>query len=506
MNLHNAGRSAAVIAQLSQEPVRFVPARSHLPIAGRFSTSFLPNGLPTLRLRFGLNRYIYAIQFFPNHSFMNSKLVFWSITVGLGGLLFGLDTAVISGAEQDIQHLWNLDNWSHGLSVAMALYGTVIGAAFGGIPADKFGRRKTLIAIGLLFFFSAIGSAVAPDVNVFMLSRLIGGLSIGASSVVAPVYISEIAPAKYRGRMVISFQANIVVGILLAYVSNYLLSGGENDWRWMLGVVAIPSLAFSLLMWFTPETPRWLLLHQGNENKAREVLSITEENVDEAVAEIRKTADDPEHRHHQKLFSKKFSRLILLAFLFAFFNQLSGINAVIYYAPRIFEMTGAAKSGALLSTVGIGLVNLIFTTIGWWLIDRFGRRVLMYIGSVGYITSLALIALSFFNESYANVPAFIFAFIASHAIGQGSVIWVFISEIFPNQIRAKGMALGSLTHWVFAALIANIFPLVAERYGGGIIFAFFSGMMVLQLLYVWLMMPETKGVSLEELQKKLIKD
>lgn len=437
---------------------------------------------------------------------MNSKLVFWSITVGLGGFLFGLDTAVISGAEQDIQQLWNLDNWSHGLAVAMALYGTVIGAAFGGIPADKFGRKKTLIAIGLFFFFSALGSALANDVNTFMIFRLLGGLSIGASSVVAPVYISEIAPAKYRGRMVISFQMNIVIGILLAYISNYLIEGGANDWRWMLGIVAIPALVFSLLMLFTPETPRWLLLHRGDESKAREVLSITEKDVDEAVAEIRKTADDPGHHHHEKLFSKRFSRLILLAFLFAFFNQLSGINAIIYYAPRIFEMTGAAKGGALLSTVGIGVVNLIFTIIGWWLIDRFGRRVLMFIGSVGYITSLALIAISFFNESYANVPVYVFAFIASHAIGQGSVIWVFISEIFPNQIRAKGMALGSLTHWVFAAIIANIFPLFAERYGGGIIFAFFSGMMVLQLLYVWLMMPETKGVSLEDLQKKLIKE
>ncbi|MFI5134778.1 MAG: sugar porter family MFS transporter [Chitinophagales bacterium] len=436
---------------------------------------------------------------------MNSKLVFWSITVGLGGFLFGLDTAVISGAEQDIQQLWHLDDLRHGLAIAMALYGTVIGAAFGGIPADKFGRKKTLIAIGILFFFSALGSALAPSVNVFMFFRLMGGLSIGASSVVAPVYISEIAPAKYRGRMVISFQMNIVIGILLAYVSNYLLSGGENDWRWMLGVVAIPALAFSVLMIFTPETPRWLLLHVGNESKAREVLSITEENVEAAVDSIRQTADDPGHHHKEKLFTKKFTRLIILAFLFAFFNQLSGINAVIYFAPRIFEMTGAAKSSALLSTVGIGVVNLVVTVAGWWLIDRVGRKVLMYIGSIGYITSLALIAFSFFHQSYTMVPIYVFMFIASHAIGQGSVIWVFISEIFPNQIRAAGMSLGCLTHWIFAAIIANVFPLFAEKLGGGIIFSFFSGMMVLQLLYVWFLMPETKGVSLEELQKKLIK-
>lgn len=438
---------------------------------------------------------------------MNSKLILWSITVGLGGFLFGLDTAVISGAEQDIQQLWNLDSWSHGLAVAMALYGTVFGAAFGGIPADKFGRKLTLLWIGILFFASAVGAALANDVNTFMLFRFIGGLSIGASSVVAPVYISEIAPPKYRGRMVISFQANIVLGILIAYVSNYLLEGvgGGNDWRWMLGIVALPSLLFSLMVFFTPETPRWLLLQKGDEAAARKVLAITDEaGVDEAVAAIRKSAEGEVAGVKETFFAKKYSVPILLAFLFAFFNQLSGINAVIYFAPRIFEMTGAGKEGALLSTAGIGVVNMIFTIAGWWLIDRYGRRALMYIGSVGYIVSLALIGYSFYAESYANVPLYIFAFIASHAIGQGAVIWVFISEIFPNSIRASGMAWGSLTHWVFAALIANIFPYFAKEYGGGPIFTFFSVMMVFQLLYVWRMMPETKGVSLEELQKRLI--
>lgn len=440
---------------------------------------------------------------------MNNKLILWSITVGLGGFLFGLDTAVISGAEQDIQTLWNLDSWSHGLAVAMALYGTVFGAAFGGVPADRYGRKKTLLWIGILFFASALGAALANDVNTFMLFRFIGGLSIGASSVVAPVYNSEIAPPKYRGRMVISFQANIVVGILLAYVSNYLLEGvgGSNDWRWMLGIVALPSLVFSLLMLLTPETPRWLLLKKGDEAAARQVLSITDTTtVDAEVAAILASASHENNRAQERFFSKKYSFIILLAFLFAFFNQLSGINAVIYFAPRIFEMTGAGKESALLSTAGIGVVNLIFTILGWQLIDRYGRRLLMYIGSLGYIVSLALIAYSFYAQSYANVPLYLFAFIASHAIGQGSVIWVFISEIFPNSIRASGMAWGSLTHWVFAALIANIFPFFATRYGGGPIFAFFSVMMVFQLLYVWRLMPETKGVSLEDLQKKLVKE
>jgi MFS transporter, SP family, arabinose:H+ symporter len=437
---------------------------------------------------------------------MNNKLILWSITVGLGGFLFGLDTAVISGAEQTIQKLWNLDDFTHGLAVAIALYGTVIGAAFGGIPADKFGRKQTLLWIGILFFVSSVGAALANNENIFMFFRLMGGLSIGASSVVAPVYISEIAPPKYRGRMVISFQANIVFGILIAYVSNYLLAGGEDSWRWMLGIVAIPSIIFSILMLFTPETPRWLMLYKKDETAAREVLAITEDNVENAINEIKDSAKSEKKTTSDNLFSKKYSLPLILAFLFAFFNQLSGINAVIYYAPRIFEMTGLGKDSALLSTAGIGVVNMVFTIMGWWLIDRYGRKVLMYIGSIGYIISLTLIAMAFFNESYANVPLFIFAFIAAHAIGQGSVIWVFISEIFPNSIRASGMAWGSLTHWIFAALIANFFPYFAKEIGGGMIFAIFAGMMVLQLLYVWFMMPETKGISLEDLQKKLVKE
>jgi SP family arabinose:H+ symporter-like MFS transporter len=439
---------------------------------------------------------------------MNKKLVLWSITVGLGGFLFGLDTAVISGAEQDIQRLWNLDSWQHGLAVAMALYGTVVGAAFGGVPADKVGRKPTLLWIGILFFVSALGTALVNDVYSFMLFRFLGGLSIGASSVVAPVYISEIAPPKYRGRMVISFQVNIVVGILLAYVSNYLLEGvgGDNDWRWMLGVVALPALTFSVMMMTTPETPRWLLLTKGDEAAARKVLSITnEEGVDAAIQDIRQSAAGEGGKRRESLFSGKYNVPVLLAFLFAAFNQLSGINAVIYFAPRIFEMTGLGKETALLSTAGIGVINLLFTIGGWWLIDRFGRRVLMYIGSVGYIVSLALTGMAFYNESYVMVPVYIFAFIASHAIGQGAVIWVFISEIFPNAVRASGMALGSLTHWVLAAIITNVFPHFADTYGGGPIFLFFSAMMVFQLLYVWRMMPETKGVSLEELQKRLTK-
>ncbi|HEV8514333.1 MAG TPA: sugar porter family MFS transporter [Cyclobacteriaceae bacterium] len=433
---------------------------------------------------------------------MNSKLILWSVTVSLGGFLFGMDVAVISGAEQDIQKLWNLSTLLHGLAVAIALYGTVIGAGFGGWPSDKLGRKRTLQGIAFLFIVSAIGSAIAPDVNTFMFFRFLGGLSIGASSVVAPIYISEIAPPKYRGRMVISFQLNIVLGILIAYVSNYFISGIPDDWRWMLGIVAIPALLFFILLFFTPETPRWLILNKGNIDEARKIIGYTNTEVEKEVNEIIQSKEN--QTGSEKLFTKKFQWPLLLAFLFAFFNQLSGINAVIYYSPRIFSMTGLGEESALLISAGIGLVNLIFTILGWFFIDRFGRKVLMYIGSIGYIISLSLIAIAFFNQSFANVPIYIFAFIASHAIGQGSVIWVFISEIFPNSIRASGMAWGSLTHWVLAAVIANVFPYFSEQLGGGIIFAFFALMMIFQLLYVWLMMPETKGVSLENLQKQMI--
>ena len=427
---------------------------------------------------------------------MNKKLIVWSITVGLGGFLFGLDVAVISGAEKAIQELWGLSNWLHGTAIAMALYGTAFGAAFGNYPANKLGRKKTLIWIGILFFVSSIGAALAPEVHSFMFFRFISGLSIGASSVVAPLYIAEIAPPKYRGRMVISFQVNIVTGILIAYLSNYLLQGigGINDWRWMLGVVAIPSLVFSTLMFFIPETPRWLILFKKDDKAAEKVLALTGQNIS-VINDVKASVQSEKIN----LFNKKFYKPLLLAFLLAFFNQLSGINAIIYYAPKVFEMAGIGREGALLSTVGIGVVNLLFTIAGWYLIDRFGRRTLMYIGSIGYIISLALIVYSFHSSEHSFITFYVFLFIAAHAIGQGAVIWVFISEIFPNAVRAAGTSFGCLTHWVFAALIAQVFPYFSAKYGGMEIFAFFCIMMVLQLLFVWKMMPETKGLSLEEM-------
>ena len=335
-----------------------------------------------------------------------------------------------------------------------------------------------------------------------MLFRFLGGLGIGASSVVAPIYISEIAPAKHRGKLVISFQLNIVLGILIAYVSNYFIQGMENDWRIMLGVVSLPSLLFSILILLTPETPPFLLLKRNDLAGARQVLELADPNPDETIERIQNNAK--KNAATERLFTGKFVWPLTLAFLFAFFNQMSGINAIIYYAPRIYELTGLGKESALLSTAGIGIANLIFTLLGWYLIDRVGRRMLMFIGSVGYIITLSLIAYAFYSESYTYVPIYIFAFIASHAIGQGSVIWVFISEIFPNSVRASGMAWGSLTHWVFAALVANFFPLFTESFGGTLIFGFFAVMMVAQLAYVAFMMPETKGANLEDIEKQVI--
>jgi MFS transporter, SP family, arabinose:H+ symporter len=432
----------------------------------------------------------------------NNKLLLWSITVALSGLLFGLDTAVISGAEQKIQKLWNLSDFMHGLAVAMALYGTVFGAMFGGYMADAMGRKKALFWIGFLFLVSSVGSALANDVNIFMLFRLIGGFCIGASSVVSPLYISEIAPAKNRGFLVALFQFNIVFGIMLAYISNYLFqnTGNEDAWRWMLGIVAIPSLIFTLLTLLISESPRWLALKKGNLEEAKRVLNqINPAEADNTLKAIVDSKNSNNNAVEASFFSGKYRVPILLAFLLTFFNQVSGINAVIYYAPRIFEMTGLGQSTALLSTAGIGLVNLIFTMIGVSLIDRYGRRMLMYIGSIGYIISLLLIARAFYTDSFDGMSIFIFMFIAAHAIGQGAVIWVFISEIFPNAVRASGQSFGCFIHWLFAAIITNVFPIFSTKFGGGPIFLFFAIMMVFQFLFVHFMMPETKGRALEEI-------
>jgi sugar porter (SP) family MFS transporter len=392
--------------------------------------------------------------------------------------------------------------------MAMALWGTVIGAIFGGIPTNKLGRKKTLIWIGVLYTVSALGSALVNDPYTFAFFRFIGGLGVGASTIAAPAYVSEIAPPKDRGRLVALYQFNIVLGILIAFLSNYLLSGiGENAWRWMIGVEAIPAIIYTLMALTIPRSPRWLLLN-GHHDEASRIISqlYPDQSVDDIVAEI----EESQKHHHdsnENIFMKKYRFPLMLAFLIAFFNQLSGINAFLYYAPRIFEEAGLEKSSALLSSIGIGVTNLVFTLVGVALIDRLGRKKLMYIGSIGYIISLSLVAMAFFlNWEGMAVPIFLFLFIASHAVGQGAVIWVFISEIFPDQLRASGQAFGCGTHWVLAAIIPSLVPLLFAKVGAGAVFAFFAFMMVLQLLFVMFMMPETKGISLEELEKKLVKE
>lgn len=438
---------------------------------------------------------------------MNTRIFFWSLTSALAGFLFGFDTVVISGAEKTIQALWGLSDNLHGIAMASALYGTVVGSLIGGWPADRLGRKATLLWIGVLYLLGAAGSALAPNVWVFIAARAIGGLGIGISTVVAPMYISEIAPPKHRGRLAGMFQFNIVFGILIAFVSNALLAGvGENAWRWMLGVAAFPSLLYALLCLGLPESPRWLLTRKGNREAALGVLQQIEPVAPRT--EIAALADEIMTASREDVSSGQFwtRRLrtpVLLAFLIAFFNQLSGINAILYFAPRIFELTGLAAKAALLESVGIGVTNLIFTFVGLWLIDRLGRRTLLYIGSFGYITSLGLVAWAFFTQHYSIVPICIFAFIAAHAIGQGAVIWVFISEIFPNRHRAAGQTLGSFTHWVFAALLTTVFPKMVSAFPPGYIFSFFTGMMVLQLVWVKTMVRETKGVPLEQIQREL---
>ena len=435
------------------------------------------------------------------------KIVVWALIASLAGFLFGFDTVVISGADKKLQVLWNSSDAFHGSVVmGMALWGTVLGAIFGGIPTNKIGRKNTLLWIGILFLFSALGSAFANNPFVFAAFRFIGGLGVGASTIAAPAYISEIAPAKDRGKLVAFYQFNIVLGILMAFLSNYLLNDvGENSWRWMMGVQAIPSIIYVLLIISIPESPRWLLSKFKNE-EARKVLQIMGQEADyENMKKEIEIDTNNASLANDNIFLKKYRKPLVLAFLMAFFNQLSGINAFLYYSSRIFQEAGLGESTALLSSIGIGVVNLIFTLLGVFLIDRLGRKILMYIGSVGYIISLTLVAMAFFfHWGGIAVPVFLFLFIAAHAIGQGAVIWVFISEIFPNHLRASGQSFGSTTHWVLAAIIPSLIPFLFSTVGPGVVFLFFAVMMVFQLLFVALMMPETKGISLEELSKNLI--
>ena len=526
-----------------------------------------------------------------------SRLIYWAVTSALAGFLFGFDTVVISGAEKQIQELWSLSGTMHGWALSAALWGTVVGSLLGGFPTAKFGRKKTLMSIGILYLVSAIGSALANDVYIFMIARLIGGLGVGISTVAAPLFISEIAPAKDRGKLAGMFQFNIVFGILVAFFSNYLIGtliADSTAWRWMLGVEAVPALIYALMTFTLPESPRWLITHANKRTEGANVFrkinpKMTDDEIEILVNEVENSIDTKVTK--SRFWSKRLSIPIMLAFIIAFFNQLSGINVILYFAPRLLDLAGI--SDTLAASISLGVTNLIFTFVGLWLIDKLGRRMLLYIGSFGYIVSLGICAIAFLSitefkvvssaidlvssssqviqvenkEGYrtaadeekiyagfnaakqalvtaselkkyegdkivipqnvstqevkviaekakADAGAFlggiswlvlicIIAFIAAHAIGQGTVIWVFISEIFPNDHRAAGQSLGSFTHWIFAALLTLLFPVAIKNFDAGYIFAFFAFMMLLQLFWVKLMVPETKGKTLEEIGKTL---
>jgi sugar porter (SP) family MFS transporter len=439
-----------------------------------------------------------------------------ALTAALAGFIFGFDTVVISGANLPIKELWHTSPWFHGFFImSMALWGTVVGALLGGIPTQRWGRKKVLIWIGILFSLSAFGTALAPGPYIFSIFRFIGGLGIGVSSVAAPTYISEISTPKNRGKLVALYQFNIVFGILIAFLSNYFLQGvgGANDWRWMLGMLAIPSLIYSGMVIGVPESPRWLITNTKKTERAKSILSrLGVENPDAEIASIMES-----YRHEtssgksSRIFSARYKTILWLAFLVAFFNQASGINFILYYAPEILERAGLASQESLLNSIAIGGTNLVFTFVGLYLIDRLGRKTLLTIGSFGYILSLGMVSWAFYTHASAGLlMIFLLLFIASHAIGQGAVIWVFISEIFPNKVRAFGQAFGAGTHWVFAALITLITPVFLDADKGIFkdnpwpIFAFFAFMMVLQLIWVLVKVPETKGVSLEDLERKLV--
>ncbi len=436
----------------------------------------------------------------------DKKVLLWSLTVAMAGFLFGFDTVVISGADQALQKLWDQGEAFHGFVImGSALWGTVIGALLGNLPTDHLGRKRTLFWIGIFYTVSAVGSALATDPYVFAFFRFLGGLGVGASTIAAPAYVSEISSSENRGRLVALYQFNIVFGILIAFISNYLLSAIEtNAWRWMMGVEAIPAFIYTLMVLTVPKSPRWLLVKRSDQAGAREVLQRLNPAGDPDLAVKQILAEHNAQGPTESVFEKKYRFPVILAFLIAFFNQFSGINALLYYAPRVFELAGLGASTALLSSIGIGIVNMAFTLLGLSLIDKLGRRQLMYIGSVGYIISLGLVANAFgFGWQGLSIPIFFFIFIASHAIGQGTVIWVFISEIFPTHLRAKGQVIGCGTHWVLAAAIPSAVPIMFTMVGPANVFLLFAVMMVFQLVFVWKMMPETKGVSLEDLQKIL---
>ncbi len=436
---------------------------------------------------------------------INSFLFRCTLIAALGGFLFGFETAVISGADKTIQRLWSLNSFWQGFTIAASLIGTVIGAAVAGIPAQRWGRKKVLMIIALMYLLSALGCALTSTWVLFILFRMIGGIAVGASSVVGPMYISELAPAKVRGRLAGTFQLNIVAGIFIAYLTNFLfLHIGEDSWRWMLGIMVVPAGLFALLLRSIPESPRWLILNNRDAEAAAIFVRTGEPDAHKLIKEEHELS---KLGTKESLFNGKFRKPILYAVLLAMFNQLSGINAILYYAPRIFEMAGFEKSKAFLLPVYIGAANLLFTFLAMTIIDKVGRKTLLITGAIGMIVFLALTAASFNGGSPANfmVLIYLLGFIAFFGFSQGAVIWVFISEIFPNSVRSQGGSLGSFTHWIMAAIISWTFPIIVEGSpnGGFYSFIFYSLMMLASLIFIWRVMPETKGRTLEEIQKDL---
>ena len=436
---------------------------------------------------------------------MNSRIVRYVFIVSMAGFLMGFDTVVISGVNLPIKNMWHTSGWFHGtFIISMSLWGMVIGALLGGYPTEKLGRKVTLILVSLLFTSSALGAALSQGPYYFSFFRFIGGLGAGFASIAAPTYISEISEAHNRGRLAMLYQLNIVLGILAAYLSNYFLNGilGENDWRLMLGIEFIPALLFTLLLCSIPKSPRWLLICRNNAKEAKRIFSMTSSDVDaDAYMQTIKKDELPDKQNKSGLFSGKYNRVLLLSFLMAFFNQFSGISFILFYAPEIFEKAGLGASESLLSSISIGVINLIFTFVGIYLIDRLGRKQLMYMGSFGYIISLSIVALGFYIHSSPLFQlVFILLFIASHAVGQGAVIWVFIPEIFPTKIRAFGQAWGAGLLNIFAATIALLGSVLINSFTPWLVFSLFTFFMILQLLFTHYMMPETKGIPLEDME------
>lgn len=432
--------------------------------------------------------------------------MFWiAFVASLGGLLFGFDTAVISGAEKQIQAVYGLNDFAHGFTMATALIGTILGALFCGKPAEKFGRKRSLIVIGALYLISAVFSGAIVNWYCFMFFRFIGGLAVGASSVIGPMYIAEISPSAWRGRFVCFFQFNIVLGIVLAYFSNYWIAGVPNDWQWMIVAESLPALLFTVLMFTLPESPRWLVA-RGKDADAGKVFSRTgESDVEGELASIRESLKDSASAGKEKLFQRKYLKPILIAFLIATFNQLSGINAILYYAPRLFELSGVFREGAMLQSIIVGLTNLTFTMLGMFLIDKLGRKTLLAIGAVGMVIAQALVAWGFATNHFEGYMLLICicAYIAFFAISLGATIWVVIAEVFPNSVRSQGQAFGSATHWVWSALLTWFFPMFLSI-GGQYIFSIFAVVAAISLVFaLWL--PETKNKSLEQIQKELVK-